>query len=215
MAIRWRCTLCGECCKQYIPLVLPEDVLRIQYTLKLPLSAFVAFYSLEDFDGAVEESDERFFRTRHGKFALGLARRMQPDGREGCVFLRNNICSIHPFKPLICRQYPFEPQDPENPEGPFTLMENPCFGNHAQDEIVDEAPIRRSYQEFVVKHEAYVKKIQEWNQDPRSWESDIEDFLSFVGLGGDSSAQQNGKEVIAVAKPGSPKPKPGAKPKPK
>lgn len=182
MVIKWRCTLCGECCKKYVPLIIPEDVQRIREKLNLPLSSFVTFYRPSDFEEPLDESDERLFQTRHGKLALGLSRVDQPDGQVTCAFLKNNVCSIHPFKPYICRQYPFEPQDHDNPDGPFKLMDNPCFGNHALDEVVDDAPVRRNYKVYQQKQDEYVELVREWNSRPEAKEADIENFLSFVGL---------------------------------
>lgn len=183
MTIKWRCTLCGECCKRYVPLVLPEDVQRIQCSLNLPLSKFLVFYRSTDFEQKVDESDERFFQTRHGKLALGLDRIEQsPDGRLGCIFLKDNKCSIYSFRPYICRQYPFRPVDYDNVAGPFRLMDNICFGNHAEDEEVDENPLRQNYIIFEEKQDAYLQRVREWNANPASSEADIEDFLSYVGL---------------------------------
>jgi len=111
-----------------------------------------------------------------------LSRVDLPDGEVGCIFLKSNMCSIHAFKPQVCRQYPFQPQDPDHIEGPFQLIDEPCFGKHAEDEIVDESPLRQNYRVFHEKQEEYLEKVREWNDDPLSGTKDIEDFLSFVGL---------------------------------
>jgi len=182
MAIEWRCTFCGECCKRYVPLVLPEDVQRIQESLKRPISTFVTFHRPTDFERPVDESDERFFLTKHGKLAMGLSRTDLPGNEAGCIFLKDNLCSIHTFKPFICGQYPFLPQDPSDVDGPFRLVDNPCFGRHATDELVDENPVRGRYRVFQERQEAYHCKVQAWNESAGSAEKDIEDFLLFVGL---------------------------------
>ena len=182
MAIKWRCTLCSECCKRYVPLVLPEDIERIQESLKRPMSAFVTFYRPNDFEHVVDDTDERFFRTKHGKLAMGLTQVDLPGNDVGCIFLKDNLCSIHTFKPFVCGQYPFLPVDPDNVDGPFRLVDNPCFGRHATDETVDEHPVRRRYRVFQEKQEGYNQKVQEWNEDPESEEKEIEDFLAYLGL---------------------------------
>jgi Fe-S-cluster containining protein len=146
------------------------------------MSTFVTFYRLTDFEPPVDESDERFFRTKYGKLALGLSQVDLPGNELGCVFLKDNLCSIHTFKPYVCGQYPFLPQDPDNMDGPFKLVDNPCFGKHATDETVDERPVRRNYRIFHEKQAAYNRKVQEWNEDAGSEEKGIEDYLTFVGL---------------------------------
>ena len=180
--IKWRCTLCGECCKRYVPLVLPEDVQHIQDSRKLPMSTFLTFYRSTDFEEPLDEADERFFKTGHGKLVMGLSRVELTSGEGACFFLKNNLCSIHAVRPFICRQYPFEPQERRNIRGPFKLMDNPCFGNHAQDEIVDEGPVRLNFQAFQQKQNEYLRKIKEWNDSPESGAKDIGDFLLFVGF---------------------------------
>lgn len=66
-----------------------------------PLAEIVAGYSEEELG---ESSPGLYFATRAGRFALGLKR----EG-DGCVFLRNNLCSIHEKKPAVCRIFPLKP----------------------------------------------------------------------------------------------------------
>lgn len=181
--IKWRCTLCGECCKAYVPLVLPEDIQRIQDSLHSPMSSFVTFYRPTDLLGPLDESHQGLlFQTKDGELALGLSRVDLPGDEVGCVFLKSNMCSIHPFKPLVCRQYPFQPQDSNHIDGPFRLIDNPCFGKHAEDEPVDETPVRLNYRIFHQKQDEYLQKVKDWNANPTSRKKEIGDFLSFVGL---------------------------------
>jgi len=147
------------------------------------MSSFVTFYHPTDFLEPLDDSyNGLLFQTKDGELAMVLSRVDLPNGEVGCVFLKNNMCSIQSFKPLVCRQYPFQPQDPNNSLGPFRLMDNPCFGKHAEDEIVDENPVRINYRDFHQKQDEYLQKVKEWNDDPASREKGIEDFLSFVGL---------------------------------
>lgn len=173
----FRCTLCGECCRRYVPLVTAEDAKRIQRSLSLPLDRFLAFYKPDDLDPPLEDDDDRLFRTRDGSFALGLNR---VDG--GCMFLRGNVCSIHPFKPMVCRQYPFEPVVPENLDGPFRIVKDPCWGLNAWDGSPDEAEVRSEYAEYILEREAYGELVQRWNQDPGSAGRTRDDFLAYLGL---------------------------------
>jgi Fe-S-cluster containining protein len=181
--IKWRCTLCTLCCKLYTPLVLPEDVKRIQESLKLPMSAFITFYRPTDFDGPLDESYQGLlFNTKDGPVVMGLSRVDLPDGEVGCVFLKNNLCSIHSHRPFVCRQFPFKPVNEDSMDGPFTLMDDPCFGKHATDEVVDEKPLRQNYRIFQEKEQEYLSKVREWNDGPASGSKNFADFLSFVGL---------------------------------
>ncbi len=168
-SIKWRCTLCGERCKTYVPLVLAEDVKCIQECLNRSMSTFVSFYHPTDFCSPLDESYQGYlFRTKHGLLAMCLSRTVLPDGEVGCVFLKNNSCSIHPLRPFICRQYPFRPAEYNNVEGPFQLM--------------DENLIRQNYRIFEEKQEEYLQKVRQSNEDSLSDTRDTEDFLYFIGL---------------------------------
>jgi len=175
--IKFRCTLCGFCCRSYTPLVTPEDVRRIQHHLQQPLSSFVVFYRPDDFSVPVDD-DERFFITKDGPLAMGLLRQ-----GEACVFLKGNLCSIHSFKPGICRSFPFEPLEPDNGQGPFGMLDgDPCHGNSADDEIVSQDEARAGYEAFIGDYSHYVEQVRAWNAAPGSRERDIEDFLQYAGL---------------------------------
>jgi len=164
-----------------VPLVLPVDIKHIQQRLNKSISEFVEFYRPTDFQPPLEESDERLFNSKFGKLAVVLAR-IETDTGAQCVFLKKNACSIHEFKPHICRQYPFQPVDFDNPKGAFKLMDDPCFGNHATDGDVEEEPVRRNYISYNQAQEEYHEQVRRWNEDPASNRKRIEDFLEFVGL---------------------------------
>jgi Fe-S-cluster containining protein len=156
---------------------------RIQESLNRPMSTFITFYRDKDFEQLLTEDDQRYlFRTKHGPVAMCLSRVRLPDDELGCVFLKGNLCSIHQYRPLVCRQYPFQPQDRTDIEGPFQLMAEPCFGKHAEDEIVDETPVRKNYRLFQEQQEEYLNKVKSWNADPSSSGKDIEDFLTLIEL---------------------------------
>lgn len=182
-SIRWRCTLCGKCCKSYTPFVLPDDVELISKFRHWPMSKFITLYQATDFDRTLTEDEQRYlFRTKQGLLALCLSRTVLPDGDIACIFLRDNMCSIHPYRPFICRQYPFQPEDQMDLERPFRLMDDVCFGNHADDETVDEDSVRHNYCTFYQRQENYLKRVREWNDDPLSHTRDIKNFLKFIKL---------------------------------
>jgi len=61
-------------------------------------------------------------------------------------------------------------------------VDDPCFGKHATDEVVEEAPVRHNYLVFHEKQDQFLAQIRTWNDDPASADKDIADFLTFVGL---------------------------------
>ena len=77
MRKKFRCAMCGNCCRFGIIELSPEDVLRIES------KGYQGFYE--------KDGDTILIR--------------KADGR--CVFLENSLCSIHDFKPEVCRKFPF------------------------------------------------------------------------------------------------------------
>ncbi len=101
--IRFRCTLCGECCKRYwIPVTL-DDVARIARYTGLDPEEFTALFHKDMTSGW----DYPEIRLRDGRYYLILKKNL--DG--SCVFNRyvrgNLICEVHEVKPYVCRFYPF------------------------------------------------------------------------------------------------------------
>ncbi|MBI4236176.1 MAG: YkgJ family cysteine cluster protein [Chloroflexi bacterium] len=169
--------MCGECCRRYVPLVTAADAKRIQRSLSIPYERFLAFYPADYFEPPLPEDDDRLFATREGRFALGLAR-----VEDGCIFLKGNLCAIHPFKPMVCRQYPFEPVDQEDLAGPFRVVQDPCWGLNAWDGAPDETAVRAEYAGYVEERRTYGEMVQRWNQDPVSADRTREDYLAYLGL---------------------------------
>lgn len=81
------CTLCGDCCKGYGGTYLsPTDIEAIALYLGISADRFVAGY------------------TRKSG-----ARHLIAQGENGyCVFW-DKVCTIHPVKPKMCRQWPYIP----------------------------------------------------------------------------------------------------------
>ena len=91
---RHRCVACGACCRWRGQVFLyPDDIKRLAEKLMLTVEQFlirwcvVVWWTWDD--------------TR--QFRIGLARK---DVGNECVFLEGNLCSIHEFKPLLCKAGP-------------------------------------------------------------------------------------------------------------
>ncbi|MGQ9478877.1 MAG: YkgJ family cysteine cluster protein [Thermoproteota archaeon] len=78
----FRCRLCGEKCCGLQPELSEEEVSRI-------ITMFPSFKPYFSPEGRVILLNEKGF----------------------CPFLKNGLCSIHKFKPALCRIYPFYPVD--------------------------------------------------------------------------------------------------------
>lgn len=101
--LRFRCTGCGNCCKEPLLPLTHVDLLRIvRHTGRAPdtIVRFVDRHAI-DLDG----EPESFVQLRQGKRVMVLRH-----DRSGCVFLnRENRCTIYAERPLGCRIFPFDP----------------------------------------------------------------------------------------------------------
>jgi hypothetical protein len=81
----FRCTLCGDCCRGYGgTYVSREDIAAIARFLAIDASVFI----------------DRFCRMSGGRYLLA----QRADGY--CIFW-DTVCTLHPVKPRMCRQWPF------------------------------------------------------------------------------------------------------------
>lgn len=90
------CKKCGICCRvptnyKFINVILTEDdILNISDRLKLPLNIFLKKYCiLKEL-----EIDKTYF-----KFFIKAV-------NGSCVFLKDNLCVIHDYKPTQCKLAP-------------------------------------------------------------------------------------------------------------
>ena len=87
--VRFKCVRCALCCRDTASkvrriLLLPEEVGRLSRITGLKPEEFA-----EPVDGPYPYTHEL----------------KKVDG--ACIFLRGNECTIYPFRPLVCRFYPF------------------------------------------------------------------------------------------------------------
>ena len=81
------CTQCGDCCKGYGGTYLSEaDIEAISRYLEVPADRLIGYYT----------------RKSGG-------RRLIAQGDNGYCIFWDEVCTIHPVKPKMCRQWPFIP----------------------------------------------------------------------------------------------------------
>ncbi len=120
---------CGACCRQMVPLSIFEAEALTAWIRSLP-------------EAHQEELARRFDQSLRKLAHAGLidrmvnedwfaetesARRLAIDylyQRIPCPFLEEESCTIHPFRPLICREY-LVTSPPEHCYDPATLQANP------------------------------------------------------------------------------------------
>ena len=86
----FECARCGRCCEQRLILLNTEDVFRMAENLHMTVPTFMAKYDVVFAKAGDNNKTPRLFLRITG---------------DRCPFFQDG-CSIHAFKPLMCRQFP-------------------------------------------------------------------------------------------------------------
>ncbi len=98
--LRFHCTRCGNCCRQFRVPLTDVDLARLVLATGRPPSELVDWLSPTEVDMTGEP--ESFVVLPEGRRLMTLAWR-----DEACRFLAANECSVHADRPMSCRGYPF------------------------------------------------------------------------------------------------------------
>jgi Fe-S-cluster containining protein len=96
---KFKCNTCGDCCKYYKIIINFYDALTIFHNLKVKFNE--TFYFIHK-DELIEDSIYDYLEIENNLYVLGLI----SDKTNGCIFQKNNKCSIHSIKPSVCYFYP-------------------------------------------------------------------------------------------------------------
>jgi Fe-S-cluster containining protein len=98
--IRFRCTLCGACCRN-VKETVPVDCKDAFYLTKHLRDLGMDIYCVDQF---LEQYAEPALLDECGFFVYFL----KSVGKDNaCIFLKDNRCSVQEVKPLACKLYPF------------------------------------------------------------------------------------------------------------
>ncbi len=92
--VDFTCQSTGRCCKQFTIPVTEEEVGRIED------NGYDTFQFIAD-------NSVSIIPTNDGRGMQKVYFLKKKPFTNECVFLEENLCSIHKFKPLACRLYPF------------------------------------------------------------------------------------------------------------
>ena len=126
--IRFRCTLCGACCRN-VKETVPVDCKDAFYLTKHLRDLGMDIYCVDQF---LEQYAEPALLDECGFFVYFL----KSVGEDNaCIFLEDNRCSVQEAKPLACRLYPFM-VDP-NGSGSFSYLYSTERTYHFRGPVVE------------------------------------------------------------------------------
>ncbi len=174
--LKFRCTGCGNCCRETVVCISTEDVERIvDGTGKSP-EEFVDFFPEDEVN--LDKRNPLWVRFTKGRAVMALRWK-----RNRCVFLTpDDQCSIYEHRPVTCRQHPFE----------VTLSKTGAVERLALSRVAeclyesDGKVTRRSLRALLNWNEreadAYSEKVKTWNRRRRIRRKTYRGFLDFLGL---------------------------------
>ncbi|MEW5693569.1 MAG: YkgJ family cysteine cluster protein [Candidatus Hydrogenedentota bacterium] len=156
MLIKFKCKNCGECCRYYTAILTIYDIAKIMHNTGIRPSEFVEFYK----EGATKDvSDDLYLVTEQGRYLIGFKKT-----EEGCIFLKDNKCSIHNYKPPICKLYPLDLRwNNDNILEYNVIKHSICKGDYGKEET-DFGNIEELYYNYTIEYEYHKECLKNWKE---------------------------------------------------
>jgi len=180
--LKFRCTGCGNCCKDPLLPLTHEDLALLAASTELDPMQMVQFVSRDAID--MDHEPEGFALLRQGKRVMVLKH-----VRGRCMHLGDDDrCQVYAQRPLGCRIFPFDPSFSKSgklvrlnlihaTECPYEL--------DGHNNVRSLASLNRRYDAAT---ERYHAKIAEWNSKQRHRKrrgeqaQSARQFLEFLGV---------------------------------
>lgn len=180
--LKFRCTGCGNCCKDPLLPLTDADVERITKSTGDDARDVVRFVDRNAID--MDDEPEAFAALRPGKRVMIL----RHEG-GGCRYLGDDDrCTIYGARPLGCRIFPFDPKFDRNGKLRRLKLIPATDCKYELDGQNDPDAIRVLHQRYEAANAAYQARIAEWNRLQRARRRSgrqaqtSQDFLKFLGL---------------------------------
>jgi Fe-S-cluster containining protein len=180
--LKFRCTGCGNCCKDPLLPLTDQDIERITQRTGHVAEDFVRWVDRNGID--MDDEPEAFVRLRQGKRVMVMRQ-----GRGGCHFLgADDRCTIYGSRPLGCRIFPFDPSYTKQGKLRRLKLIQATDCQYELDGQNDPGAMQQLHE----RHEAttlhYQARIAEWNQEQARRKRQgraaqtAREFLSFLGV---------------------------------
>ena len=180
--LSFRCTGCGNCCKEPLLPLTDGDVRRIAERTGEEPREFVRWVDRNGIE--MDDEPEGFVMLRQGKRAMVLAH-----GRRGCRFLGpDDRCTIYSSRPLGCRIFPFDPTFGKDGKLRRLTLIQAADCRYAKDGDNDVDSLRSLHERHERAMERYEARIAEWNREQRRRRRNgksaqtSREFLEFLGV---------------------------------
>ena len=174
--LKFRCTSCGNCCRDTVVCITDADIQRIiDGTGKSPLK-FVRFYTHDEV--SMSTNDPLWVKFNDHKAVMALRSIV-----DRCVFLDDdtNLCTIYEHRPVTCRDHPFNVTFSDTGAVEKISLSQIVKCPHAWDGNISRRELRRVQTCNERQEEIYLKKVREWNRS-KTGQKTRPGFLRFLGF---------------------------------
>lgn len=180
--LKFRCTGCGNCCKDPLLPLTDKDIVRITQRTGDDPRDFILWVDRNGID--MDDEPEAFVRLRQGKRVMV----MRHQG-GGCRYLgKDDRCTIYGSRPLGCRIFPFDPTYTKERKLRRLKLIQATDCKYELDGDNDADAISDLHQRHEAATSAYQARVAEWNKEQtrraRSGRAaqTAREFLSFLGV---------------------------------
>ena len=156
--LNFRCTCCGNCCREPIVLVTDTDIRRIVKQTGQEASDIVRFYKPKEIEWGTDKPGWINFKS--GKRILGLRRT-----KRGCQYLgEDDLCTIYDHRPITCRRYPFNVELDEGGDVEFLSISDSVDCPYELDGHNTPGQIKALCNWEDKEETPYNEKVNAWNR---------------------------------------------------
>jgi Fe-S-cluster containining protein len=181
--LKFRCTGCGNCCKDPLLPLTDADVKRISAHTGDSAAELVRW--VDRFGIDMDDEPEGFVLLRQGKRVMVLAHE-----HGACRYLgKDDRCTIYKARPLGCRIFPFDPTFGKK-DGKLRhlklIQATDCKYESDGENDVDE--LRTLHENYESATHAFHERIASWNKAQRARKRSgkaaqtARQFFDFLGL---------------------------------
>lgn len=180
----FRCTECGNCCKDPILPLTDVDVKRIMAGTGDSPDDIIKWVDRNAID--MDDEPEAFVMLRQGKRVMTMRQ-----GRGGCRYLgADDRCNIYSIRPLGCRAFPFDPTFKRDGTLRRLKLIQATDCRYELDGHNDVDEMRQLHERYDAATNDYQDRVAEWNRAQRRRRRQgkaaqtAREFLEFIGIVG-------------------------------
>ncbi len=182
--LNFRCTECGNCCRDLRVPLTDADLRRLVRTSGLPAARIVQWLPSEAVDLTGEPGSLVVLDHERGRVMMTLAH-----DAGACRFLgADERCTVYAGRPASCALYPFAPSFGRRGGLRRLRLLSGTRCDYARDGDNDPHALREADLQRWAEHRTYLERIEIWNRSQKHRSlmrrrlQSAQDFLTFLGF---------------------------------